>query len=85
MSNRREIEDRYTVTCRKCKAAWVNPDKHPRQKWGDCPDCVRKENMRVSCPDCGKGWIKADREKGQIYSLCPRCRVTKPEYNRKVL
>ena len=37
MSQRRNLEDHYTVTCKKCGHEEIDPSKKPNQKWlADC-------------------------------------------------
>ena len=41
MSWRSELENKYTVLCRKCSGEIVDPNKKPNQKYhkGKCPIC----------------------------------------------
>lgn len=44
MSDRRTLEDRYTVTCKECGHEQIDPGKKPAQKWlEDCPQCKEKK------------------------------------------
>jgi hypothetical protein len=42
MSNRRELEDMYTVHCPACKTDWINIEKGPVQNMEICPTCKLK-------------------------------------------
>jgi hypothetical protein len=49
MSWRAELEDKYTVTCRKCKREFILPAKTSNQKWakpGQCPFCRKQAPRR---------------------------------------
>lgn len=46
MSDRARLEDRHTVTCKKCGYEAIDTTKAPAQKWlEDCPQC---ETLTVS-------------------------------------
>jgi hypothetical protein len=74
MSQRREIEDRYTVKCAECKREIIYPGKKPNQKWlpsDKCPFCVTP----LKCTKCGaRGTIRAAFKK---HVLCAVRSVTK--------
>jgi len=41
MSQRSQLEDKYTLVCKNCGYEVIDPDKKPQQKYlQDCPKCV---------------------------------------------
>lgn len=42
MGWRMDLENKYTVTCKRCRSEQIDPNKHPRRKWikkGECDLC----------------------------------------------
>jgi len=52
MSYRGELENKYTVICRRCGRKSIDANRHPAQKYAkDCPyGCMKPE----VCPKCLK-------------------------------